>query len=168
MTRRLLASLFLVSFLAACASGNGDGTYGQAGTSSPFNKQNVGTVGGAVVGGLLGSKVGGGSGQLWATGAGALLGALAGSSVGASLDKSDQMYANRAFSQATAAPVGQPITWSNPENGNSGTYTTTRTGRTSSGGQCREFTQTIMVGGRSQQGVGTACQNPDGSWQIQN
>ena len=166
MTRRLIASLFLASFLAACAANNGDGSYGAAGTSSPINKQNVGAVGGAVVGGILGSKVGKGSGQLWATGAGALLGGLAGSSIGASLDKADQMYANRAFNQAAAAPVGQQINWSNPESGNSGTYTTTRTGRTNTGAQCREFTQTIMIGGQAKQGVGTACQNPDGSWQI--
>lgn len=166
MTRRLLASLILTAFLAACA--NEGGGYGQSGTSSPINKQAIGGVGGAVVGGLLGSKVGKGSGQLWATGAGALLGALAGSSIGASLDKADQMYANRAFSQATAAPVGQQITWSNPENGNNGTYTTTRTGKAASGAQCREFTQTINIGGQTKQGVGTACQNADGSWQITN
>jgi surface antigen len=166
MTRRLIASLFLTAFLAACAA-NGDGTYGQAGTSSPINKQAMGGVGGAVLGGLAGSAFGKGEGRLWTTGAGVLLGALAGSSVGASLDKADQMYANRAFTQAAAAPVGQQITWSNPETGNSGTYTTTRTGRTASGSQCREFTQTIMIGGQAKQGVGTACQNPDGSWQIQ-
>ncbi len=56
MTRRLLASLVLSAFLAACA-GNGDGTYGQAGTSSPINKQAIGGVGGALAGGLLGSQL---------------------------------------------------------------------------------------------------------------
>lgn len=167
MTRRLIASLLLSVFLAACAS-NGDGTYGSAGTSSPVNKQAIGTVGGGLVGGLLGSQVGGGKGRLWTTGAGVLLGALAGSSIGGSLDKADQMYANRALTQAAAAPVGQQISWANPDTGNSGTYTTTRTGRTNSGSQCREFTQTIMIGGQAKQGVGTACQNSDGSWQIQN
>lgn len=166
MTRRLIASLVLTAFLAGCAT-NGDGSYGNAGTSSPINKQAVGGVSGAVLGGLLGSQVGGGKGQLWATGAGVLLGALAGSSIGSSLDKADQAYANRAFNQAAVAPVGQPITWSNPENGNSGSYVVNRTGRTADNRMCREFTQTIMIGGRSQQGVGTACQNPDGSWAIQ-
>lgn len=33
--------------------------------------------------------------------------------------------------------------------------------------QCREFTQTITVGGRIQQSYGTACLQPDGSWQMQ-
>ena len=31
---------------------------------------------------------------------------------------------------------------------------------------CREFTSTITVGNTLQQGVGTACQQGDGSWQI--
>jgi len=33
-------------------------------------------------------------------------------------------------------------------------------------GYCREFTQTVTVGGRLQSGYGTACMQPDGSWQI--
>lgn len=169
MTRRVLASLVLTLFLASCAADGGmSGGGGGYGRQSGVNKQAVGTGVGALAGGLLGSQVGGGSGRLWTTGAGVLLGALAGSSVGASLDKADQAYADRAFSQATAAPVGQQITWANPDSGNSGAYTVNRTGRTADNRSCREFTQTIMIGGRSQQGVGTACQNPDGSWQIQN
>lgn len=31
---------------------------------------------------------------------------------------------------------------------------------------CREFTQTIRVGNQKQEGVGTACLQADGSWQI--
>lgn len=32
--------------------------------------------------------------------------------------------------------------------------------------QCREFTRTIMIGGKAQEGVGTACRQPDGSWRT--
>jgi hypothetical protein len=32
---------------------------------------------------------------------------------------------------------------------------------------CREFTQTVTIGNKTQQGWGTACLQPDGSWQIQ-
>ena len=166
MTRRFLASVLLAGFLAACAT-NADGTYGAAGTSSPVNKQTIGGLAGAGLGGLAGAQFGKGSGRLWTTGAGVLLGALAGSSIGGSLDKADQMYAQRAQTQAFSAPVGQQITWNNPESGNSGTYVPTRTGRTNDGRVCREFHQTIVVGGRSQQGVGQACQQSDGSWAIQ-
>ncbi|HEY1096457.1 MAG TPA: RT0821/Lpp0805 family surface protein [Alphaproteobacteria bacterium] len=162
--KKILAIAVLASLLTACA--NSDGTYGAAGTSSPMNKQNVGGLGGAVLGGLAGSQIGGGSGRLWATGAGVLIGALAGSEIGKSLDRADQTYMNQAYSKAMTAPAGQNITWSNPDSGNSGSYNTVRTGRASNGGQCREYTQTINVGGKSQQGVGQACQNPDGSWQI--
>lgn len=33
---------------------------------------------------------------------------------------------------------------------------------------CREYTRTIYVGGKPQEGYGTACLQPDGSWQIVN
>ncbi len=34
------------------------------------------------------------------------------------------------------------------------------------GQYCREFQQTIVVGGQQQQGYGRACRQPDGSWKI--
>lgn len=33
---------------------------------------------------------------------------------------------------------------------------------------CREFSQQIVVGGKVRQGYGTACLQPNGSWQIVN
>jgi surface antigen len=33
---------------------------------------------------------------------------------------------------------------------------------------CREYTSTITVAGQPSQQVGTACQQPDGSWRIVN
>lgn len=129
-------------------------------------KEGFGTVGGAVLGGLAGSQIGSGSGQLWATGAGVLLGALVGSEVGKSLDRADQMYMQQAQRQAYTKPVGETVSWSNPESGNSGTYTPTREGTSSTGRHCREYEQTIYIGGKAETGVGTACQNPDGTWDI--
>lgn len=35
-----------------------------------------------------------------------------------------------------------------------------------SGPYCREYTRNVMVGNRMQEGYGTACLQPDGSWQI--
>lgn len=32
---------------------------------------------------------------------------------------------------------------------------------------CREFTQTFTIGNKTQKGYGTACLQPDGSWEIQ-
>ncbi|MBU6235406.1 MAG: glycine zipper 2TM domain-containing protein [Alphaproteobacteria bacterium] len=132
------------------------------------NKEMVGTGLGALVGGLAGSQVGGGKGQLWATGAGVLLGALVGSELGRSLDKADMAYMNQAQSRAYSAPIGQTISWNNPQSGNSGTYTPIRDGRTNSGSYCREYQQTIYVGGQQETATGTACQQADGTWKIIN
>lgn len=132
------------------------------------NKELIGGASGAVLGGLLGSQVGGGSGRLWATGAGVLIGTLAGSEIGRSLDKADMVYANRAANQAHRAPLGQTISWNNPESGNAGSITPVRDGNDSGGNYCREYQQKITVGGQEQLGYGTACRQPDGSWEIVN
>lgn len=129
-------------------------------------KQSVGTIGGAVAGGLLGSQVGKGTGQLWATGAGVLLGALIGSEIGQSLDRADMAYAEQASQRAQTAPIGQQITWNNPQSGNSGVITPVRDGQGPAGQYCREYQQTVVVGGKSQSAYGRACRRPDGSWEI--
>ncbi len=145
-------------------------TVGLAGCETAQNsgtKQKVGAVGGAVLGGILGSKVGGGSGQLWATGAGALIGALVGSEIGQSLDRADRNYIAQTNQRAQTAPLGETISWNNPDSGNRGTVTPTRDGTSASGGYCREYQQTIYVGGQQETGYGIACQRPDGTWEIQ-
>jgi len=129
-------------------------------------KEGVGTLGGAAVGGLLGSSVGKGSGRLAATAAGVVLGGWLGNEIGASLDKADRSAMTTATSRAYTAPVGQQITWNNPESGNSGTITPVRDGYASNGAYCREFQQTVAIGGQQQQAYGRACQQPDGSWKI--
>lgn len=133
---------------------------------SAGTKQTVGSVGGAVLGGVLGSKVGKGSGQLWATGIGVLLGGLVGSEVGRSLDKADMVYANQANTRAHSSPLGEEISWNNPQSGNYGSVTPTNDGRDTSGRYCREYQQTIYVGGKQESGYGIACQQADGSWEI--
>jgi surface antigen len=129
-------------------------------------KQTVGALGGAAVGGLIGSQIGSGQGQLAATAVGVLLGALIGSEIGRSMDDVDRAKADKALDQATQAPVGETITWNNPDSGNSGTVTPVREGPTQSGEYCREFEQTVTIGGRTEQAHGTACRQPDGSWKI--
>ena len=130
------------------------------------NKEMLGTATGAILGGVAGAQFGKGSGQLVGVGLGALLGSMVGSEFGKSLDKADMAYANSASERAATAPVGQTISWNNPQSGNSGTITPVRDGTASDGRYCREYTQTIYVGGQKQSGVGQACRNPDGSWAI--
>lgn len=129
-------------------------------------KQSVGGLTGAALGGLLGAQFGSGSGKLAATGAGVLIGALIGSEVGRSMDEVDRMKADRAVNRAHTAQLGETIAWNNPETGNYGTVTPVRDGTSSSGRYCREFQQTIVVAGKTEQGYGVACREPDGSWRI--
>ena len=139
-----------------------------AGCETGGQKQTIGTGAGAVLGGIAGSQVGSGSGRLWATGAGVLIGALAGSEVGKSLDRADQTYLEGANTRAQSAPIGETITWNNPDSGNSGTVTPVKDGTSASGAYCREYQQTVYVGGEEQSGYGTACRQPDGSWKVVN
>jgi len=147
--------------LAACDQsmyGNGGG----------INKQTVGTVGGAVAGGLAGSQIGGGSGRLWATGAGVLLGAFLGGEIGKSLDRADRQYMGQTtYNALENGPSGQTARWQNPDSGHYGTVTP-QAAYQQGGYNCRQYTQTVYIDGRSEQAHGTACRQPDGSWQIQN
>ncbi|MBI3505574.1 MAG: glycine zipper 2TM domain-containing protein [Proteobacteria bacterium] len=131
-------------------------------------KENVGTVLGGIGGAVIGSQFGGGNGRFVGTAIGTMAGALLGREVGKSLDKADQAQLHRATQRAETAPVGQQITWSNPDSGNSGTITPTREGRDQSGSTCREYRSTVNVGGKTEEAYGTACRQADGSWKIVN
>ena len=154
-------SMILVSALAAGLMLSGCESMQSAGT-----KETIGSASGAIIGGVLGAQVGGGSGRLVATGVGTLLGALVGNSIGRSLDKADLAYAQQANYQAHSAPIGEAITWNNPESGNSGSITPVRDGADTAGRYCREYQQTIYVGGQQETGYGIACRQDDGTWQI--
>ena len=153
--KRIACALLAASLLTGCADMQGVGP-----------KQGFGALGGAAAGGLLGAQAGKGSGKLAMVAAGTLFGALIVSGIGSSLDKADQMYLSRAQTQAFSAPIGQPVAWDNDASGNYGTVTPIRQGRDAYGSACREFQQTIYVGGRSQNAFGQACQQSDGSWKI--
>ncbi len=128
-------------------------------------KGTVGAMGGAAAGGLLGATLGGG-----ATGiaAGVLLGGLLGGAVGDSMDQADRRYAAQTTARSLETTQNHRTSqWRNPNNGHYGTVTPTRTYQRSSGQYCREYQQTVTVGGRQQSAYGTACRQPDGSWQVQ-
>lgn len=129
-------------------------------------KQTLGGLLGAAGGGLLGSQFGRGSGQLAATAAGTLLGALVGSNIGRTMDEVDRLKAHQAYERAARAPIGETITWNNPNTHHSGSVTPVRDGTSSAGLYCREFQQTVNIGGKSEQAYGTACRQPDGSWKM--
>ncbi len=152
---RLVAVGTMIVALAAC-------TNEQTG-----QKQTFGTLAGAALGGLLGSQVGSGKGKLAAVGAGVLLGGLLGSEVGKSLDRADQLAMSQSTQRALESqPSGTATTWRNPDSGNSGSITPRPAYQNASGQQCREYQQTVTVGGQDQSAYGTACRQPDGTWKI--
>ena len=151
----LVLGLLTVLTLGSCANGD----YG--------TKQTVGALAGAGAGGLLGAQIGDGEGRLAATAAGTVLGAFLGNEVGKSLDRADRAYASDAQYQALEyAPAGDQIAWQNPDNGHYGSVTPVRTYQVASGQYCREFQQQAAIGGEIREVYGTACRQPDGSWQV--
>jgi hypothetical protein len=80
------------------------------------------------------------------------------------LNEAQQRRHEAAQIAATRAQVGEAIVWD--EENVSGSVQTIRTGISSFGRQCREFLQTVTIGGRSEQAYGTACRQPDGSWEL--
>jgi surface antigen len=96
----------------------------------------------------VGPQFGGGSGKLATTGIGVLLGGLLGSDVGRSLDRADQLAMIQATERSLeSGPTGQVSSWQNPDSGHSGTVTPLRTYQIAQGSYCREFQQSITVGG---------------------
>ena len=136
-------------------------------TQRPGQKETIGTRVGAAAGGLAGAQFGKGRGKLVTTTIGTLIGSLAGREIGISLDRADQVAIDRTTQESLeSAPAGEATVWKNPDSGNEGTVTPQRTYQRDDGTYCREFTQTIRVGGRTEEGYGTACRQPDGTWKI--
>ena len=153
LVKKIVVAALSASMLTACA-GMGE-------------KETAGTVIGAGTGAVVGAQVGGGEGRIVGVAIGTLLGALLGGEIGRSMDRADQLAAQRAYEQAQTAPMGAPITWQNPDNGHYGSVTPVREGTHDQTGEyCREFQQTVTIGGRQQDAYGIACQQPDGSWRI--
>lgn len=159
-----LFSILTITALLVVSACSQDG-----GKDGGIKKSDIGAVGGAVGGAWLGSNLGKGKGNIAAIAAGTLLGAYLGNEVGASLDKADMAYYDKTSQYALEEnKTGQVATWTNPDSGNSGSITPTRTYQLADNSYCREYTQTIIVGGDPVESYGTACRQPDGSWKIKN
>lgn len=152
VVKPVMALSMVMVFAAAC-------------TSSPGTKETVGTVGGAAVGAVLGSQIGGGSGRIVATALGTLGGALIGNEIGRSLDRADKIAMTNAAGDALENNrIGEASTWSNPDSGNSGRITPTRTWQRDNGTYCREYSNVVIIDGREEVLTGTACRQDDGTW----
>jgi len=130
-------------------------------------KMETGTLVGALTGGALAYGLGQDSHnkELW-TVLGIGLGAMVGSNIGQQLDERDRMLMGQTFNHTMEkAPINATGQWQNPDTGHGGSVTPTRTFETETG-PCREFTQTVSIGGQMEEAYGTACRQADGSWKI--
>ena len=153
--KRIGSALLIVTFLlGGCASQMGP-------------KETGGTLLGAGTGALIGSQIGGGRGTMVAVAIGTLAGALIGQGVGQSLDRADQVAMQRNAQYALEnTRTNVSTTWVNPDTGHSGSIVPVETYQTREGRYCREYVQNVYIGGEQQQAYGTACRQPDGTWQI--
>ncbi|MBN9543277.1 MAG: glycine zipper 2TM domain-containing protein [Alphaproteobacteria bacterium] len=158
ITSLALIACISASLLASCKSGpNGE---------IMVSRRDTATLIGAVGAGILGSKVGKGNGRIAGAAVGALVGAGFGSWMGENLDNRSRNYHYKTTqSTLESAPIGETHEWANPDSNTHGYVTPTRTYKKNDR-YCREYTQQIVVGGRTQEAVGRACRNADGTWQV--
>jgi len=65
------------------------------------------------------------------------------------------------------APTDMAVTWQNPETGNHGTITVTRTFFLSDGSPCRDYTRTTLQRDRPMiTETGTGCREDNGAWTL--
>lgn len=130
---------------------------------SNVSNQDAGVMTGAVAGGLLGSTVGQGSGQILAIAAGTLAGAMIGGAIGKNMDDNDRARMNQALESNN---TGQPAYWQNQKTGASYKVTPVKNVSVNGNKYCREYRTTADISGKQQQMYGTACRQPDGSWKA--
>jgi surface antigen len=92
---------------------------------------------------------------------------LIGAQIGAALDSADRQALQTSTANALENSLpNQVLPWRNPTSGNYGTVTPGPVQQVASGQYCRDFQQTVIVGGREQQGHGRACRQQDGTWHM--
>ncbi len=105
--------------------------------------------------------------QVAAVGATSLLSLFDATEVGKKLQRTDIIYAERAGQESLEYyRAGTQGRWQNPDTGNAGTITPTRTYQLEDGTYCREFEQMVIAEGVSARIRGTACRRPDASWHL--
>lgn len=80
------------------------------------------------------------------------------------MEEDQVRYYEQAQIEAATAPVGEAIVWNSGSA--SGSVTTLREGTDASGYNCREFQQTVTIGGQQETAFGTACLQADDTWRI--
>lgn len=120
----------------------------------------LGAALGAAGGGLLAAGLSDGDSR--AIFGGILGGALLGAALGDAASGIDRDCFGQALEHA---PSHETVTWRNPDEDTTYRFTPTRTYESEGDGYCREYTTSISIGGREETAFGTACRQPDGSWE---
>lgn len=96
-----------------------------------------------------------------------ILTALLESDAGQAITAADQLALERT-TQTTleTVPIGNESIWRNPQSGSHGVIAPRRTFQKASGTYCREFTQTLVAGNVTEEALGTACRETDGTWKL--
>ncbi|MGE3064747.1 MAG: RT0821/Lpp0805 family surface protein [Hyphomicrobiaceae bacterium] len=150
-TPLLCAAFALALGLGACSSENPNA--------------DAGTVVGAVAGGIIGNQFGKGGGRVASTMAGAVVGGIVGNEMGRRLDERDRMLAQQAeYDALDHGYDSRPVSWRNPDNGRYGEVIPGPRYRRGAY-DCRDYTHKVYIDGRPQIMRGSACRNPDGTWQ---
>lgn len=124
----------------------------------------IGAALGGAAGGLVGSHIGKSSGRTAATIGGVLLGLFVGGSIGRAMDEADQACVGQVLEYV---PDHRTVVWQGPNQ--QGYWVTPVRSYDAGGGRyCREYRSQAVIAGRPQSVYGTACRQPDGSWQIRN
>ncbi|MFO7593228.1 MAG: glycine zipper 2TM domain-containing protein [Pseudomonadota bacterium] len=152
MKRKVLTTIVLLMSLAL------------AGCATQGPREESGMVIGGLLGGLLGAQADDRRLRPIAIIAGTLIGSSIGGSIGSYMDETDRLRAGQTLETVR---TGVSSSWRNPDNGVQYQFTPTHTYETAQG-PCREYTMEALIGGRREQVYGTACRQPDGSWQIMN
>lgn len=127
------------------------------------NRDVLGALVGGAAGAAIGSNIGKGDGRTAAIIGGTILGAIVGGSIGRSMDDVDRACVGQVLEHAED---GQQIVWQDPNRDATYRVTPVETRKRSDGRYCREYQTTAVIGGRTQRTYGTACRQPDGSWEL--
>jgi surface antigen len=96
--------------------------------------------------------------------AGTLAGGYFGNRLGSRFDETARQAAASAERRALADNA--PADWSDPRSGTSGRVRPLRSFTDAAGRECREYSQTVNISGRSQSDTGIACLQSAGNWSL--
>jgi surface antigen len=129
-------------------------------TAGCASRQQAGAVTGAGVGAAAGGAVTGDAvGMLL----GAVVGAAIGSEIGRELDEYDRRQAALILERNRSYETSH---WRNPDTGRDYRVTPEETFYRAEDQPCREFRMEAEVDGQWEDVYGTACRQPDGSWEV--